>query len=259
MELTKDKLIEKLYRTRLNPDEQIEKQPTVLSFVERAGTSSVNRGVFSLGDLSLIQGRQKTKKTFFTSSLITEIVGGNVYSKFHAEPHGKTAVVFDTEQSAYYAQRTNQRIRNNSGSDDFYYFAFRDSNPLERRKLIETFVTTYQKKICFALIDGIVDLLYDFNDLKECSELIQWIMKLTKDTNIHICCVLHENNSDGKARGHIGTMLAQKAETVIRIEKDKKTPEISVISANDTRGIGFNDFYIRIDINGNPQYESDPF
>ncbi len=39
-------------------------------------------------------------------------------------------------------------------------------------------------------------------------------MKWTELHNIHICTVIHENYGSAKARGHIGTELANKAETV---------------------------------------------
>ena len=78
-------------------------------------------------------------------------------------------------------------------------------------------------------------------------------MHITKEYNIHCSCILHENASGGKARGHIGTMLAQKAETVLKIEKHGTEHNRSTISANDTRGLQFAPFDIVIDNNGIPE------
>jgi len=246
-------LTNKLYETRLDPNKIIEQPPTLLNVCQRSGTSTIFIPIFSLGDLSLIQGRQKSKKTFFTSSIAVSILNEYVFDKLMSEtPKGTTLAIFDTEQSTYHAQKTNQRIKNLSGTDNFYYFAFRDSSPTERRELIEHFLISHKGKISYILIDGIVDLLYDFNDLKECSELVQWIMRITKEHNVHCSCILHENASDGKARGHIGTMLAQKAETVLKIEKNKNIHSRSTITANDTRGLQFQPFDIEIDGNGTP-------
>ena len=77
-------------------------------------------------------------------------------------------------------------------------------------------------------------------------------MSLTGKYKTHILLILHTNFADGKARGHLGTILSQKAETVFKIEKNKNTENSSIISAHDTRGRGFNDFEIVIDANGNP-------
>ena len=68
------KLTNKLYETRLDPNKIIEQPPVLLSIVETAGTQSFERGILSLGDLSLIQGRQKSKKTFFTSSICASLL-----------------------------------------------------------------------------------------------------------------------------------------------------------------------------------------
>ena len=52
-------LTNKLYDTRLDPSKEIDEPPVLLSVVERLGTQTVYKPIFSLGDLSLIQGRQK--------------------------------------------------------------------------------------------------------------------------------------------------------------------------------------------------------
>lgn len=248
------KLKDELYKIRLNPSKEIEHPPSILSVVERKGTTSTFIPIFSLGDLSLVQGRQKSKKTFFTASLMAQMLNNGSFTKLHAEPPPETTIaVFDTEQSDYYAQLTNRRI--NALSDaakEYYYFPMREKSPKERKDLIEFFIRSYHDEINLLLIDGIVDLLFDFNDLKECSQLVQWIMTLTKECNIHCLCVLHENQGDGKARGHIGTLLAQKAETVLRIEKHAQDWSRSTITAKDTRGKQFMDFDIFIDQKGTP-------
>lgn len=35
-------------------------------------------------------------------------------------------------------------------------------------------------------------------------------MKISSKYDVHITVIIHQNKSDGKARGHLGTMLAQK-------------------------------------------------
>ena len=54
-------------------------------------------------------------------------------------------------------------------------------------------------------------------------------LKWTEDYNIHIVVVLHENPGSDKARGHIGTELMNKAETVIALEVDKYDENISTV------------------------------
>lgn len=46
-------------------------------------------------------------------------------------------------------------------------------------------------------------------------------MQWTDDRQIHIHTILHQNKNDENARGHIGTELNNKAETVMQVEVDK--------------------------------------
>lgn len=251
-----EKLEAELMLNKLDVEDKIEKPPTILSVREKVATSSVLIPVLSCGDLSLLQGLQKSKKTFFTSSIAVSLLNNDVHNKLHSSmPFGRDRFAFfDTEQSPYYAQKTNRRIYLTSKSSNFDYFALRDKNPTQRRELIEYYLKK-NHQCSFIFIDGIVDLLYDFNDLKECTELVQWVMSITKKYNVHCLMILHENIGSGKARGHIGTMLSQKAETVLKIEKDENDTARSTISAKDTRGKGFKDFSIVIDENGTPTFD----
>ena len=47
-------------------------------------------------------------------------------------------------------------------------------------------------------------------------------MQWTDDRQIHIHTILHQNKGDENARGHIGTELNNKAETVLLVEKGQE-------------------------------------
>ena len=44
---------------------------------------------------------------------------------------------------------------------------------------------------------------------------------------------------DENARGHIGTELSNKAETVLQVEKDENNPDISKVKAAHIRAVDF--------------------
>ena len=62
------------------------------------------------------------------------------------------------------------------------------------------------------------------------------------DRQIHIHTILHQNKGDENARGHIGTELNNKAETVLLVEKDKGNSDISHVSAMHIRAMDFEPF-----------------
>jgi len=59
--------------------------------------------------------------------------------------------------------------------------------------------------------------------------------KATEERNIHIVTVLHQNKGDNNARGHIGTELINKAETVLMVTKSEGDENISIVEPQQCR------------------------
>ena len=244
---------------KLDPNAIIEKPPILFSIVEKyQGGEEKVIPVFSEGDLSLLQGQQKSKKTFFNSGIITSMLNPNIHGKFRASlPIDRQRVAFfDTEQSKYYGQITNNRIVRTANNVNFDYYSMRTFSPKQRQKAVEIYLEE-TPQCSFIVIDGIVDMVTDFNDLHECQALVQWLMSLTESHKVHALNILHENIGDSqKARGHLGSLLAQKAESVIRIQKKVGEDAKSTIFAKDTRGREFKEFDLGINGNGEPYFEN---
>ena len=96
------------------------------------------------------------------------------------------------------------------------------------------------------VIDGIRDLMLDINNSKEATKLVGDLMQWTSEQNIHIQTVLHLNKGDDNARGHIGTELNNKAETVLQIMKDNTLPDRSIVAPAIIRSKPFNKFAFRL-------------
>ena len=69
--------------------------------------------------------------------------------------------------------------------------------------------------------------------------------------------VLHENPGSDKARGHIGTELMNKAETVIALQVDKYDDDVSIVSAGFCRNKSFKPFAFKITDDGLPKIIED--
>ncbi|WP_302582218.1 hypothetical protein [uncultured Bacteroides sp.] len=87
------------------------------------------------------------------------------------------------------------------------------------------------------VIDGIRDLMYDINNATEATNVITRLMAWTDRYQIHIHTVLHQNKADDNVRGHIGTELNNKAETVLQIAKNSDDPAVSEVTAPLIRSI----------------------
>lgn len=205
--------------------------------------------IFTEGNISLMQGQAKARKSFAIGMIIAAAISQNmIYNKFQGR-NKKRVFYFDTEQSSFYVQQNYHRIAemaNGDGIDkQLFVHCLRPYNPAERTELID-YVFSHVADIGFVVIDGIRDLISNINDPDESTAISSQLLKWSENTGAHIHCVLHENKGDMKARGHIGTELTNKAETIISVQKLQDDRDLSKIHCDRVRGLDFDDIYFRV-------------
>lgn len=194
----------------------------------------------TLGDFGLVIGKAKSKKSFFINIAVSAALSDRyVLGRFHSYlPKNQSEVIyFDTEQSKYYVQKAVKRICKQIGQEEprnLSVFHLRSLNPLERLKFIEEEIYN-SDAIGFVVIDGVRDLINSINDESEASMVASKFLKWTEERNIYILTVLHQNPTNDKARGHVGTELINKAQTVLSIRKDEKDENISIVEPQQCR------------------------
>lgn len=188
----------------------------------------------TLGDFGLIIGKAKSRKSFFISIAVSTALGNDlILNRFKSYlPQDKNDVIyFDTEQSKYYVQKAVKRICtqiNHPEPKNLHAFHLRSLAPGERLQFIEAEIYS-NDKIGFVVIDGIKDLVTSINDESEATMIASKLLKWTEERNIYILTVLHQNKSDNNARGHIGTELINKAQTVLSVTKAENDNNISIV------------------------------
>ena len=216
----------------------------------------------TLGNFSMVKGKAKSKKSFFINMAIAAAVGkGLLQNKLRSplKDDFNQVLYFDTEQSKYHVQKAVKRICTQIGvgiPSNLNTYGLRKSSPSERLKLVE-YAIENTPNLGFVVIDGIRDLVTSINDEAEASNIASKLLKWTEEYNIHIVVVLHENPGSDKARGHIGTELMNKAETVIALQVDKYDENVSVVSAGFCRNKAFKPFAFTITDEGLPQILED--
>lgn len=194
----------------------------------------------TLGNFSLITGKAKSRKTFFMNIAISAVIQNElVLNRFSGElpPDQNQVLYFDTEQGKYHVQIALKRICQLSGikePNNLQVYFLRSFSPKERLEAIE-YLIYKTPNLGFVVIDGIKDLITSINDESEASMITTKLLKWSEERNIHIVTVLHQNKGDTNARGHIGTELINKAETVLSIEKSETDESISVVIPKQTR------------------------
>ena len=127
-------------------------------------------------------------------------------------------------------------------NENLEFLALRKYTPEQRIRIVEQAIYN-TPDIALVIIDGIRDMVYDINSPGESTRIISKLMQWTDDRQIHIHTILHQNKGDENARGHIGTELNNKAETVLLVEKDKSNGDISNVSAMHIRAMDFEPFH----------------
>ena len=216
--------------SRLSLSKSYEKAPEILK---------VHGSVIgTLGNFSASIGKAKSKKTFNVSAIVAAALKNGTVLRYVAElPEDKRKVLYvDTEQSPYHCLKVMTRILRMAGlpddrdNENLEFLALRKYTPEQRIRIVEQAIYN-TPDIGLVIIDGIRDMVYDINSPGESTRIISKLMQWTDDRQIHIHTILHQNKGDENARGHIGTELNNKAETVLQVEKDKGNGDISHVSA----------------------------
>lgn len=211
----------------------------------------------TLGNFSLVIGKAKSRKSFYINIAISTALSNELFlNRFKGDlPNNKSEVLyFDTEMGKYHVQLAVKRICkqiNQPEPNNLHTYFLRSLKPSERLEFIETEIYS-RENVGFVVIDGIKDLVTSINDEEQATMIVSKLMKWSEELNIHIVNVLHQNKSDSNARGHIGTELINKAETVLEVAKAETDNSISVVTPLQCRNLEPEVFAFEIDENGLP-------
>ena len=216
--------------------------------------------ICSRGNISAICGEAKSKKTFLASALVASAMAipydGLNNFKNVAKDMDMNVLWVDTEQGERHVRRVIERISVMTGAKmgglvaepRLTTLTLRELSPQDRYTVMVE--TLYHYPFDLVVIDGIADLQRNTNDLEESDALVGALMALSTKTNTHILCVLHTNPGSDKARGHLGSALQRKAESVIYVHRNG---ECSVVEPQFCRNEPFARFAFNVSEEGIPQ------
>ncbi len=200
--------------------------------------------VFTEGNLSLIVGAAKSRKTTLMVALAAALLGKPQLGLKAVRDDFKV-VYLDTEQGPNFAYMTARKVHQLMGWSDkennprFLYYEVCEAELERRLRTVEEVMLTDSPNFLF--LDGIVDICKDFNNNEGCGNLVGKLMRLARENNCHICAALHFNKDGMTERGHLGAMYKQKCETTINVEifdgYSKALP-----AENGCRGLPFEPF-----------------
>lgn len=216
----------------------------------------------TFGNISMIKGEEKVRKSFLKSMLLACAIGGNANN--YAEDikghnlQDKWIFDIDTEQDDYDVWLNASRVPKMIGDVPKNYLSIklRDRSKSEILGYLEWLFmdSPFRNKLGIVSIDGFVDCVKDFNSQVESDEFTRKLMKWSTLSKSHITGILHLNPNTEKARGHLGTILQQKCETVVII---KDHGDFSEVICQRGRGKRWDNFTMRINDDWLPYVSDD--
>lgn len=213
------------------------------------------------GNFSVVTGQAKSRKSFFVQCLASAFLNNETQPlqkiKGHAKEDKFNLLYFDTEQEeATDVNELMNRVYQMSGRTpdqlpNFRCYPLRSVKTEDRYQTIKNYILGVEN-VGLVIIDGIKDLLKSINNEESATNLTDDLLQWTAKVKCHIVCVLHENKNSETARGHIGTELINKAESVISIRKSENNSMSSEIVPTFTRGKEFQNFAFTISESGIP-------
>jgi hypothetical protein len=213
-----ENLASQLQSRKYNPEHK-PKQNTIVLTVggSIAGT---------LQNFFIATGMPKVGKSTIIAGLIASSMQFNdVFGiKVTFPPDRKGIVYFDTETAEFDFYKQIDRIKSladiQTVPDYFAAFNFREDEPPAILEFIEHYLK--EKMPPVVIIDGLLDLIYDFNDSIASKKLVNLIKRWGKKYNCLIIGVIHQGKTTGgNTLGHLGAMTDRYAQTTIEIIRNK--------------------------------------
>lgn len=209
---------------------------------------------FELDDIGALKAKQKAGKTTTLKVLTGTWMKGELF-RLKSELKEAKVLWIDTEQKQADVKQIVDDVVSITDMDKQYidsHLKLYSVRTLSYKTLLqdtELLVRSYRPHVL--IIDGLVDFAESFNDEAQSHTLINALVKMSDDYHCAIISVLHENKSsdDHNMRGHLGTMLSQKAGTVLACKKDANN--VITVSCSDSRHRAMPDWKIMYDENGN--------
>lgn len=207
--------------------------------------------VVSRGNILTVQGRAKTYKTFLVSGMVAAALDEGL--GMNGTRDVSRVLYVDTEQSDAHTQIVLKRIYRlldmplDTEDDSVIMLALRKENAPERLSYAVQAIEELHPDL--VVIDGVRDLVADFNSIDESSKVVGKLMELSALYNCAIVTIIHQNKGDNNARGHLGTELMNKSETVLQVVRDKSVATVAPVHC---RNIEVDEFSFTV-IDGLPQ------
>lgn len=222
-------------------------------------------GFSPLGGIQAISGQKKNGKTFVLCQLMAAVLNSDSERmrahlpglKINDDTNSKLAhdpvvLYCDTEQEIENTARVARRVHYlcgwpmNEANPRFRVLWLRAEESIEDRwgKIKQAI---HEVRPTAIFLDGIRDVIADFNDPGQSAALITECMSIATKGDCCMWCVLHENPGSDKMRGHLGTELGNKVtDTFVSTKKKSAEGVTFTVKQQDARSKDVDDWTFEI-------------
>jgi len=216
--------LDTLQSRQFNPNYKPEKAETMLSISGEV--------IGQLESFVCFQGLPKAGKSLFVTSTIASAFFSDGLFGIKLSPliNRNRIAFFDTESSTFdfyeIINRIQSQLKTNYLPGNLDFFNCREDNNNSLMQLIELYLQN-TPDCSILVIDGIADLVQDFNSVVESNNVIYWLKKISKVYKLLIICVLHLTKKDKNSLGHLGSFMDRKAQSTLICEKKENVLSLS--------------------------------
>lgn len=190
----------------------------------------VTRGddeVIHLGDVQMVDGLSKSGKSTVCTAIAAAVLGGRPSDclGFAGTMEGSRVLWIDTEQHQRNTAKMARRVlrmaglATNTNCPRFAVLSWRGKTPNEQARLLFRTARRYRPQL--VVLDGITDIIGDFNDVSQSTEIVTRLMGLAAELDCSVVNVLHTNpggkRTEQKATGMVGSVLYKKCSMEIQV------------------------------------------
>ncbi|GEM_PF-6395146 len=178
------------------------------------------------GDFSCITGKFGNGKSQFVAMLAAAALKGGYFTMKYLQNDEPKVLIIDTEQGVHDSKAEQCKIFDmcefpvNTPISNFRMARLRSIyNPKEMLDYMGRAIKSFNPNVL--IIDGLLDLIEDFNDIKESRNLVRICMELAEALDIGLIAILHLNPSGDKATGNIGSIALRKATDFLEVHRQE--------------------------------------
>lgn len=182
-----------------------------------------------------------SKSTYLAGAIASAFAVFDVFKiKITLPPNRKQILYIDTEGSEYDLWVQTEKIKSQllveNLPNNLKILNCREDDPHTIIQLVEFYLEEC-KEVAVVVIDGLLDLIENYNDEKAAKALINWLKRITKKYDCLVITVIHQSKGTLNTLGHLGSMADRYCQSSLEIVKEKSTKQF-VMKPKLLRGSG---------------------